>query len=363
MTATDYLQLSNISEELAHLWDTELGRNKIRACLFTLIIYTQKTEKIASYGELIKKVIGKFPCRILWIIEDVHSDERYLKTEVSSQTIGEGDLSLFCEQIKIETAGDYRERVPYLLLPYLVPDLPIYLFWTADPTGENVILSRLQPYAHRIIFDSEGAADIQAFSHTILKLVGDNKTGVTDLNWISTWGWRNIFRSVFNSRDTVDQLIQSNRLRITYNKNPSSQGYLGEIRAAYFQAWLASQLNWKFTHFEHEEGNYRLAYHRAMGDLAIHLAPVEQKELPIGAILSIEIESSLKKGHYIFKRHPESRQVYIQYSDANHCDLPYCFYLGGFAAGQEILEEIFYETTGEHYKNMLQTLSQIPWKH
>lgn len=57
-----------------------------------------------------------------------------------------------------------------------------------------------------------------------------------------------------------------------------------------------------------------------------------------------------------------TRQVFIQYSESDYCQLPYGTSLRGAAEGQEIIEEIFYPSGGKHYKEMLETLSEIPWR-
>ncbi|NGX54173.1 MAG: hypothetical protein K1000chlam4_00898 [Chlamydiae bacterium] len=356
------IQLANIDEELAALWEKEHGQNKTRACLFNLVIYTQKAHRDQFYKELIKSVISKFPSRVIWITSDDTAEEDYLRTSVASETIGEGSQQIFCEIIHIEVAGKLSERVPYIILPQIVPDLPVYLLWTQDPATENTILPSLEPFADRIIFDSEASVDLQEFSHSVLSLINRFHCEVGDLNWTALSGWRKTVSSVFDTPEMLGYLSQSRLIQITYNKVGSNHFQHCEFEAAYIQGWLAAQLGWKFKKIEKSEGNHRLTYSTPAQEITILLIPQELPSLPPGALLALEIESTANKAHFVFQRKPESRQIFVQYSDQNRCDLPFYTSLPGMAEGQEIIEEIFYHHPCAHYRNALELLATIPWK-
>jgi len=356
------IQLTDINEELTRLWDSEQGQKKVRASLFSLILYVQKCEKTSFYQGIIKSVVSKFPCRVIMIINDMNPADEYLKTIVSSETIGEGELKVFCEIIQIEVAGKLIERVPYIILPHILPDLPVYLLWTQDPTTESAVLPHLEPLANRIIFDSESTENLQNYCSSVISLMHRFHCTIGDLNWSALSGWRKIFAQVFNDQESYLSLTQSTIIRIQYNKNQTLFQKHTEVEAAYFQAWLASRLNWKFQTIEINEGNIRLTYRRPMNEVVILLVPQEIDAQPPGIILAVEIESAKNKGYYNFKQHLQTRQVFIQYSEKNFCQLPYSSYLGGSAEGQEIIEEIFYPSGGQHYQDMLEILSLTPWR-
>ena len=358
---TNPIQLTDLNEELTRLWDKEQGQKKIRASLFNLILYVQKTERAGFYQSLIKSVVSKFPCRVMLILFDENPSEEYLRTTVSSETLGEGEHQIYCEIIRIEVAGKLSERVPFLILPQILPDLPVYLLWTQDPSTEGTVLPHLEPFADRIIFDSESTTNLQHYCRSVLSLKHRFHCAIGDLNWSALSGWRTIFAQVFNDPESVLLLAQSKIIRIVYNNLRGPYLKHTDIAAAYLQAWLASRLSWTFESIEINEGNIRLIYRRPLHEVIFLLVPQEEESLPPGAILSFEIESMKDKGHYTFKRHPQTRQVFIQYSEKDRCDLPYCTHLSGNAAGQEIVEEIFYPSGGKHYWDMLDVLADIPW--
>lgn len=360
--ATNGIQLTDITEELTRLWNAEQGQKKIRASLFNLILYVQKTTHADFYQQLIKTVVSKFPCRVMLILCEENGSPDYLKTSVGSETIGQGEQQIYCEIIQIEVAGKLIERVPYLILPQILPDLPVYLLWTQDPSAENTVLPHLEPLADRIIFDSESTIDLQRYCRSVLSLMHRFHCDIGDLNWSACSGWRQLFVQVFNNSDSFLSLAQTKVIRIHYNNNQPQFQKHHEIEAAYLQAWLASRLNWQFQSIENHEGNIRLSYRRPLQEIVVLLIPQEVETLQPGTILEVEIESAKNKGHYTFKRHPQTRQVFIQYSEKDLCHLPYCAFLSGIAEGQELVEEIFYPSGGKHYRDMLNILATIPWK-
>lgn len=350
------VEITNISKELTRLWDEAQGQNKIRASLFNLIVYIQGGERVEHYQKMVQKVVSKFPSRVIFIIADERKDENYLNSSVSSETVGEGDLQIFCEMIKIDVGGQNKEQVPFLVIPQILADLPVYLLWTQDPTSENEILPHLEPYANRIIFDAERNINLQKFSKTIHTLSKSFSCEVGDLHWSAISGWRTLLKGAFNSAEAIETLDEAQTITISYVKGGQ------ETEAAYIQAWLASRLGWKFQDFELIEGNIRLSYKRPTHNVVIFLKPQEANSLYPGALLSIEITSQIREMHYMFSRNPQSRQVTIQVSDIEKCELPITGYISGVKAGQEIIEEIFYPAPKHHYQSMLETLAQIPWR-
>lgn len=349
-----------IADELVKLWSQEQGEKKIKASLFTFVVYVPAGKRAGYIQSTVKSVVGKLPCRVI-LIEGQEQTLPDIQTKVSSTTLGEGQSKIYCEIISIVASQAVMDRVPFLILPHLLPDLPIYLLWAQDPSIENSLLPHLEPYVNRIIFDAESTSNLTRYAQTILSLSSHFKREVGDLNWSAISGWRKILSQVFATADNFSSLAQSKVIRIEYNKNEKEYYQFAEIEAAYLQAWIASRLNWKIHSFEYHEGKARLVYQYPKGEVTVLLSPQEIPQCSPGKILSVEIESSKDKGHYTLKRQLSSKQVYTQYSDRHRCELPTYFHLGNLGEGQEILEEIFYPSGSTHYTAMLTTLSSIPW--
>src|SRR5207302_1540893 len=99
--------------------------------------------------------------------------------------------------------------------------------------------------ASRIIFDSEAADSLLAFSKKIVSL---HKSGIdtADLNWARTEGWRDLIASLFHSGERLDQIKE---LKLIYNARETEFFCHLKVQSMYLLAWLASRLHWKFQKF------------------------------------------------------------------------------------------------------------------
>ncbi|MFN0065094.1 MAG: glucose-6-phosphate dehydrogenase assembly protein OpcA [Chlamydiales bacterium] len=356
--ATTVEKIINITTELTKLWDKEQGENKIRASLFNLIVYVHKDERLPLHLATIQNVVAKFPCRVIMIIHDTSSHENYIQSSVSSQTIVEGNNQIYCELIQISVAGSFLQRVPFIVIPNIQADLPVYLLWTEDPTEECTIMPRLGRTASRIIFDAEKTESLQKYSRAILDLSEKYNAEIGDLHWSALFGWRRIFAETFNDRKTLSHLQECHTIHIVFNSSEDVTHQHTDIRAAYLQSWLATCMGWTLKSCD----KGKLTYTDNKQKIKVHIRGTNASDLPPGTVVSVEIESDHNGAHYIFKKEAGGRQIYCQFSDNEMCSLPFRHYLGGVKEGQEIINEIFYPAPKEHYFAMIRMLANTKWR-
>lgn len=260
-----------------------------KACLFNLIIYTQDFHRIPYFQEIIQSIIDKFPCKIIFIKGNSDPFQDYLHTEMTRATIRIGDQEIICDQFIIDVSHKNLTKVPFFILPQLIPDLPIYLLWGQDPTQEHEILPHLHRFADRVIFDSEATESLQDFSKKMIEQVKKMKGEIVDMNWVRLGGWRNVLLQTFDTKDRINWLANSRQIKIVYNviDNPSIQHQ--ETQSIYLQAWLATQLKWKFSSLEAHEKNTRIIYKNKRGEITIDLIIQTEPSLSPGDLLSIEV--------------------------------------------------------------------------
>ena len=360
MNETVDIQVANIEDELNKLRAATKAKNQIKACLFNLIIYTIDARRTNYLQELVRTIIEKFPCRIIFIRGDAESTQDYLRTEVSNVTTEQGGMVIACEQITINVSQSQMHRVPFLILPHLVSDLPIHLLWGQNPMDENLILPQFQKYATRLIFDSECSENLQNFSRQLLdKMDTFDKIEMMDINWAFTSNWREIIVQIFDTQDKICQLSSSRTVNIVYNDHKTEFLKHSEIRAIYLQGWLAAQLQWKFVKSEILNGKRILTYQSQDNQLVtIALCPKILTDLPPGAILEVEIAT--KDNHFCsISRKQKLPQVVIHASTLEKCELPFTLPLPNIHRGFTFMKEIFYYSLSDHYRNMLQTIAQI----
>lgn len=342
---------------------TPVQTNRIKACLFTLIIYTHDNRRSDYFKNLIRMIIEKFPCRIIFIEADADAAHEHLETSSSEETITTGDILISCDQFTIKAGGKLAERVPFIILPLIVPDLPIYLLWGEDPTMENAIFTALQKFRPHIIFDCDIVHNIPVFSQRLLEQFQHATTGFIDMKWVTIAGWRNILAQTFDNPESIDKLGNAKTIKITYNGKLAIACQDTHMQATYLQAWLAARLHWSLTHREeetHTNSSIRLTYINSKKHaIAVELMKMQREELAPGLILQIEIVFE-DETTYLITRREKIPVVTVHITSQDACCLPFNIPLPNLQHGISFMKEIFYASHSEHYQHMLELLATYP---
>ena len=75
MTSEQIVDPDKIESQLYQIWDSLQGTNKMRACLFNLIIYSNKDKRAEYLYQVVQDVIGKFPSRVIFITGEEDAKE------------------------------------------------------------------------------------------------------------------------------------------------------------------------------------------------------------------------------------------------------------------------------------------------
>lgn len=335
MTIQQIVTPDRIEPELQRIWEELSKENKMRASLFNLIIYHRYSERTDYFRNIASKLIQQYPCRVLFISEDLKGD--YLKTAVSIAMPKGKESTFACDQIDIGVAGSGVEQVPFLLLAHLLPDLPITLLWTEDPCKPHPLFKPLCKMSHRIIFDSESADDLSCFTKRVLDLA-NRGFEVADLNWARTEGWRDLLAFLFESPEHINALSRLSHIHLAYNNRSTEFFCHLKVQSTYLIAWLKARLQWKKNLPE------------------IKIQEVTWDKLGPGTIVAVHLETTQKESFDCCRIQERYHSVLIQTSTAEKCDLPYQFLLGQAATGQSLIQEICKKGTSIHFLQTLQAL-------
>jgi hypothetical protein len=355
MTAPHAVSPPDIEAELTRVWDALEGTNKMRASLFNLIIYTQNNPRAAYIRSIVGKVIEKFPSRILFVTFDKTSPQDYLKTTVSVLTASKGEHDIACDLIEIEVSNSQQARVPFLILPHLLPDLPVYLMWAEDPTQENPLSYQLERFASRLIVDSEATDNLPRFAKALLLHRAQSQCDIADLNWARLGNWRELLSSAFYTQDKLNDLRDAQSIQIIYNSTETPFFCHTKTQAIYLQGWLASQLGWRLTGSSLRDQTLVFSY-QGNKEVSIVLEPASRPTLSPGTILSMDLRTH-SDHHFSFSRDAElPQQVSIQFSTPTVCALPAQFVFAKSGLGQALVKEICHRGTSAHYARVLELM-------
>lgn len=344
-----------IRPSLSRIWESLEATNKIRACLFNLIVFTQKNSRNDYFHQIVQKIVEKFPCRIIAVTADEKGKES-IEAKVSVVSGGHEKSDFACDLIEFSLPPSMLNRVPFLILPHILPDLPVYLLW-----GENIaefpeLLESLSKLSHRIIFDSETASNLPSFARSALKLQESGSLSLADLNWARLEPWRSLLLLSFSGPEKLEELRKTKEIEIVYNSRASDFFCQAKIPPTYLQGWIACQLGWKLKETRTEGENVLFLYET--GQL-IWLKQENNSELEPGAILSIQIAS--EKEHTIsFSRTLKlPDQIQIKCETPNHCELPTYYLFSKRELGQSLVREIYHPGTSSHFITLLTHLATL----
>lgn len=355
------IQLANVEAELNKHWRAVDGTNKTRACLFNLIIYTSHLERANHFKEMVRAIIDKSPCRIFFI-KNLEEERNLLKTSTSLVGSTGADTGVVCDEILIEVSGTYLKQVPLLVLPYLLPDLPVYLLWGDDPTTDGGILTELLRYSSRVIFDSDSCKYLNTFCHQVHQLLLARDIEVVDVNWGRIKNWRDVFCQIFNTADKIKRLSATRKLIIRYNAGEmGSLNGMPQARAIYLQAWLAVNLGWSLVSSSLLEDKTSVTYVKEGLEVLVELCPIFERSLPLGLIQNIDIQTN-DLHHYLLTRSSDFRSVNVELSSSQQCEIPFQLILSSMEREAALMREIFFELPGDHYEKMLAVVEKMDTK-
>lgn len=354
------VEIGNVEKDLNRYWNEKMAAGEIKACLFNLVIYAHEDRRAAYLREIAHDILEHFPCRIIFIKGDKNPELDHLNISVTSEIIGKDQRKIACDEMMIDVGYQKLSRIPYLVIPHLVADLPIYLLWGQDPTADTDILPSLEKYATRLIFDSECTANLQRFAQQMMSLKKETKAAIMDVNWGHITGWRTAFAKIFDTQSMIDSLQTASTIRIVYNKKQTEYVRNHETKAIYFQGWLAARLGWNYRSMEKKGENRTISYEGSNGPITIELVPDEEPNLFAGALVSISITGKDCEFNIIRKQHHPKISVHVTTKD--RCELPFTLSLPDLKKRSVFMREIFYTSINNQYTEMLNTIGPIQWE-
>lgn len=358
-TAARPVAPADIQRALDKIWESLETTNTTRAGLFNLIFYTQKNSRIPYIQRLAQRVVEKFPSRVIFVTVDKQTKEDFLKTEVSILASSKGDFDVACDYIYIEAGGASLEKIPFVVLPHILPDLPVYILMAEDPSKEDPLFNQLEQFAHRVIFDSETTDNLPLFASSALEHQKKSHADIADLNWARIESWREMLSMVFYSAERLKQIERVQKIDITYNSQETPFFCHTKIQAFYLHAWLACQLGWKFQSIRTQDNSIFFTYQTKAAPIEITLTAVQNTTLPPGIVLSFDLHTSQDE-HFSFQRNQEAlHQIGFQYITPTECSLPYQYIFPRAEAGHSLVKEITHRGTSQHFVRVLNLIKTM----
>lgn len=241
-----------IERELTQLWkaaaeDTLEGRPVVRACVLNLVAYAPGDDVARHINEVLAQVSGRHPSRSIVIVAEPRARSARLQASISAhcQIAPEGGKQVCSEQITLRASGPAVDELHGTILPLLVPDLPVFLWWHGEPPLGGHLFQELLDSSDRLVVDSadfvpEGAASALG---GLQRLTQEGPVAMSDLNWSRLTHWRELVAQFFDAppaRRYLDRLERvTMEIASVRGREPDfTEGLL-------LVGWLASRLGWR----------------------------------------------------------------------------------------------------------------------
>ena len=219
------------------------------------------------------------------------------RIEALSSTMSDG-AEAGAETIYITAHGETGRHLASIIVPLLVHDLPVALWWPNDPTFVSHRADRMLPLADRLIVDGS------AWSGSGLDLLGqmadvavERHLVVVDWALLRQARWREALASVYDLPDLRPHLGAVRRIHIDYaaDEPGDPEGDTNVVRPLYHVAWLASRLGMSVVEpiKRGADGRRVATLRQAQHTVDVVLRPTTSS-LGAGSTVRIEIASRLR---------------------------------------------------------------------
>jgi glucose-6-phosphate dehydrogenase assembly protein OpcA len=232
------IQPDRILHELSELW-VSLGQQNgdestgvLRACAMTLVVVAEAQEDAAEVGETLALLMREHPSRAVVVrVRDVDAAE--LESRVFAQCwmpFGQR-RQICCEQIEISTSNSSLVDVPAVVLPLVVADLPVILWFRPPRLLGSPALSALARIATKTIIDSSAFPDPQSAVRRLAQAAASGSR-LGDLAWTRLTRWRELIAQIFENPVYFSRLPSITEVTISHPPGAPAVG------VRYMAAWL-----------------------------------------------------------------------------------------------------------------------------
>jgi glucose-6-phosphate dehydrogenase assembly protein OpcA len=313
------IDASKLEKELSAMWaemsgakaeDGQQSAGVVRACVLNLVVYAESQEERSELDALLEVVTERHPSRAIVLVADRAAAESRLEAYVSMRCrlSARGAKQICGEQVTIEASGPVVETASTAVVPLLVPDVPVFLWWKDIPHYEDKLFSRLSAVADRVVIDSASFDNPHDDLLRLAQLLKGGGLRLSDLNWGRLTSWRSLVASFWDVADYRESLAEIERVTIEYDPPDRAHDEIAP-KALLAVGWIASCLGWEVA----EEGASLGAGHgrfimRAAGrDIEVSLDATDDMAGRDGLITSLTLKTTRGDEFYVELRLDEGK--------------------------------------------------------
>ena len=291
----------------------EQGGTVARASVLNLIVYADREVHARRAARSISELALRHPSRAIVVLADRGIERKAEgRIEMFCQVpIADGARQVSYEQILVRAHGDVEDRLASAVIPLLVPDLPVFLWWTGSTPTSGRSFGDLVGLADRLIVDSSDVARPEIMLPQLAHLCAQARGlfGLTDLNWTRLTPWREIVTSFFDVPSWRAYLDGITGVRVGFAVDMDGRD-IHPSQALLFVGWLASRLGWRPLEAlaPSEAGGLLFAIARRDGArIMVRVRPRFERGLAEGDLSGIRVQAATAElAEFVVKRQPDA---------------------------------------------------------
>jgi len=278
--------LEHLREKAADAAPAEGAALGTRTSVLTLVAYALDAAAAQRAGETIAALPEYHPSRSIVVLAQPSDDEPAIDARLSAHChIAPGLEGQVCvEVVELTVMGRAARHLHSVVLPLLVPDLPVFSWWSGDLPDDTHLLEDVLDASDRFIVDSTRLSDAQSGLPCLERLVQHTATAVSDLSWTRLDSWRRLIAQFFDAPSLRAYLGGLTAVDIEHDARSAAQALL-------LAGWLAARLGWQPESKDNE--TYRL---RSAGppeaDVLTALRALPTPGSEPGSLLSVRLVAS-----------------------------------------------------------------------
>lgn len=226
----------------------EGGVNSIAvAHVLNIIVRADSDEAAQSYLSDIQEITGRHPGRVIAAVTNSDEEESPVEAWVSihCQIPPAGGRRVCTEEVRLMACGESVRQIPAAVIPLLIPDLPVFLWWPKGAPFDDYLFRNLADSLNRLIVDSSTFENPEGMMSKMASRLMSNwpKIACSDTNWSRLTPWREVSAQFFDSPALRPYLDEINEVTIDFAL--AERGGVNRTQALLFAGWLASRLQWE----------------------------------------------------------------------------------------------------------------------
>jgi glucose-6-phosphate dehydrogenase assembly protein OpcA len=221
-----------------------------RASTLNLIAATRTKADADRVRQAIASLSENYPSRATVLVADpsqgiTDTPGIDVSVDLLEQEATRGRPAIVYECLTVDVSSQNERQLASIASPLLVPDLPDFLWWAADPVEGGALFTELVDICDRLIVDSAISPHSASALRSLLAFVresGDNAS-LGDLAWARLSPWRRLTMQFFDVPTMLPILDLIDEATLTYGNSPLQ--WSGFSSALLYAGWIGSRLNWR----------------------------------------------------------------------------------------------------------------------